>query len=113
MTPEPIVLTYAETADLLHISERSVQRLVQAGTLRPIYAAGKRSPRIHPDELRRFADDAYRAIVEAALAEPTCEEVPPGDGPLVRNLSGQIVRLASYQPAAASASRRKKKGRVS
>ncbi len=52
-TPVPL-LTVAETADHLNLSEKSVYRLIQARKL-PVIRCGS-ALRIHPDDLRDYID---------------------------------------------------------
>ena len=48
------LLTVAETADNLNLSEKSVYRLIQTRKLRVIRCG--RALRIHPDDLRDYID---------------------------------------------------------
>lgn len=107
---DAVLLDRAEAARRLCCSVTTIKRLVAAGKLRPVYLTGKRSPRIHVDELRRFADDAYAALPARPAPNPEPEEVEGGDeGPLVTNVDGQVVRLAPFRPPAAGRSGRRKK----
>ncbi len=49
----PLLLTYAEAAERLRVSERTVRRLVDAGDL-PSVVVGTR-PRVHSDDLTAYA----------------------------------------------------------
>ena len=61
----PLVYTYAEAAERLRVSERTVQRLVAEGRL-PAVEVGTRNPRIAVEDLENYV---------AQLRAPT-EEVP-------------------------------------
>ena len=52
--PEPVLLTIAEVAAALRMSEKSVQRPIKAGVIRTALTGG-RLVRISSDELRRLA----------------------------------------------------------
>jgi excisionase family DNA binding protein len=52
--PEPVLLTIAEVAAALRMSEKSVQRRIKAGVIRTAPTGG-RLVRISSDELRRLA----------------------------------------------------------
>ena len=52
--PEPVLLTIAEVAATLRMSEKSVQRRIKAGVIRTAPTGG-RLVRISSDELRRLA----------------------------------------------------------
>lgn len=58
--PESLRLyTMAEVADILHLSEASVRRLVRLGMLRPLYvgpSSDKGAPRFASTEVRRFIE---------------------------------------------------------
>ena len=55
--PSPVLLTIAETAAALRMSEKSVQRRIKDGTIRKA-SLGGRAVRISADELRRLTTGA-------------------------------------------------------
>jgi excisionase family DNA binding protein len=67
----PLLLTYAEAADALGLSERQVRRLVADGRI-PVARAG-RAVRIHREDLEAFADS-----LRASAPRLTPGPVPPG-----------------------------------
>jgi excisionase family DNA binding protein len=53
LRPAPVLLTIAEVAAALRISEKSVRRRIKAGVIRKA-SLGGRAVRISPDELQRL-----------------------------------------------------------
>ncbi len=50
------LLTVAQAADVLALSERSTRALIAEGAL-PVIRVGARAVRVHPDDLRRFIEE--------------------------------------------------------
>ena len=50
------LLTVAQAAEALALSERSIRSLIAAGSL-PIVRVGARGVRVHPEDLRRFIEE--------------------------------------------------------
>ena len=50
------LLTVAEAAEALALSERSTRSLIAGGSL-PVVRVGTRAVRVHPDDLRRFIEE--------------------------------------------------------
>ena len=50
------LLTAAEVAEALALSERSVRSLIAQGAL-PVVRVGARAVRVHPDDLQRFIQE--------------------------------------------------------
>lgn len=54
VTPMPLLFSFAEVAEYLRTSERSVRRLAAAGELPTVEVAGKR--RVHHEDLTEYAE---------------------------------------------------------
>lgn len=65
----PLLLTYDQTAELLSVSKRTVERLVAAGRLERL-DVGERSPRIHRDEVEAYARSLRQASSERPVPDP-------------------------------------------
>ena len=50
------LLTVAQAAEALALSERSTRSLIAEGAL-PVIRVGARAVRVHPDDLRRFIEE--------------------------------------------------------
>ena len=55
------LLTCAQAAEALAVSERSTRTLIADGSL-PVVRVGARAVRIHPDDLRRFIEERRGAL---------------------------------------------------
>ena len=55
------LLTVAQAAEALSLSERSTRTLIAEGAL-PVVRVGARAVRIHPDDLRRFIEERRGAL---------------------------------------------------
>lgn len=54
-SPIESLLTFTQAAKLLGISVRQFYRVVASGKI-PVIMVSKRSPRVHPDALRRYLE---------------------------------------------------------